>query len=71
MRRRFTVPLAAVALSLPLTLITAGSAQAAPADKHGSRQSVPGRLSTGRAPGEPGALPYRARAPARQPISAP
>ncbi|PCG84779.1 hypothetical protein CIB93_17350 [Streptomyces sp. WZ.A104] len=33
MRRRFTAPLAAVALSLPLTLITAGSAAAAPADK--------------------------------------
>ncbi|MEV1048835.1 phospholipase [Streptomyces sp. NPDC049916] len=33
MRRRLTAPLLAVALSLPLTLITAGSAAAAPADK--------------------------------------
>ncbi|MFE5962199.1 phospholipase [Streptomyces rubiginosohelvolus] len=33
MRRRFTVPLAAVALSLPLTLGSAVSASAAPADK--------------------------------------
>ncbi|WP_282686663.1 MULTISPECIES: phospholipase [unclassified Streptomyces] len=33
MRRRFTVTLAAVALSLPLALGTAGSASAAPADK--------------------------------------
>lgn len=33
MRRRLTVPLAAVALSLPLGLFTAASASAAPADK--------------------------------------
>ncbi|MEU0101051.1 phospholipase [Streptomyces sp. NPDC006267] len=33
MRRRFTLPLAAAALSLPLTLITAAPAPAAPADK--------------------------------------
>ncbi|CAM5606505.1 phospholipase [Streptomyces atroolivaceus] len=33
MRRRFTVPLAAVAVSLPLVLIPAASASAAPADK--------------------------------------
>ncbi|MFG2431934.1 phospholipase [Streptomyces sp. NPDC048590] len=33
MRRRFTVPLSAVALSLPLALIPAGSASAAPSDK--------------------------------------
>ncbi|MFJ9981149.1 phospholipase [Streptomyces cyaneofuscatus] len=33
MRRRFMAPLAAVALSLPLALITAPSAAAAPADK--------------------------------------
>ncbi|MFI1931607.1 phospholipase [Streptomyces sp. NPDC020330] len=33
MRRRFTVPLAAVALSLPLSLVSAASASAAPADK--------------------------------------
>jgi hypothetical protein len=33
MRRRFTVPLAAVALSLPLTLINTASVSAAPADK--------------------------------------
>ncbi|MFJ3598392.1 phospholipase [Streptomyces sp. NPDC090126] len=33
MRRRFTVPLAAVALSLPLALGSAASASAAPADK--------------------------------------
>lgn len=33
MLRRFTVPLAAVALSLPLALLPAASASAAPADK--------------------------------------
>ncbi|MFF2008675.1 phospholipase [Streptomyces sp. NPDC058195] len=33
MRRRFIAPLAAAALALPLTLIAAGSATAAPADK--------------------------------------
>ncbi|GAA2944084.1 phospholipase [Streptomyces argenteolus] len=33
MRRRFTVPLAAVALSLPLALIPATSASAVPSDK--------------------------------------
>ncbi|MFB8107112.1 MULTISPECIES: phospholipase [unclassified Streptomyces] len=33
MRRRFMAPLAAVALSLPLALITAPAASAAPADK--------------------------------------
>lgn len=33
MRRRFAVPLAAVALSLPLALLPAASASAAPADK--------------------------------------
>ncbi|MEU0354076.1 phospholipase [Streptomyces cyaneofuscatus] len=33
MRRRFTAPLAAVALSLPLTLLSAAPSAAAPADK--------------------------------------
>ncbi|MFI7243698.1 phospholipase [Streptomyces qinglanensis] len=33
MRRRFAVPLAAAALSLPAVLVPAGSASAAPADK--------------------------------------
>lgn len=33
MRRRFAIPLAAAALSLPLTLIPAASASAAPSDK--------------------------------------
>ena len=33
MRRRFTVPLTAVAMALPLTLVPAASASAAPSDK--------------------------------------